>query len=494
MGVIQRQGLKQSIAVLIGSIIGGANNIYFFTRAFEADQIGLIRLFQDVAILFTPFIILGASGLTVRFFPKFKKKSNGHNGFLRLLLTLVLIGLTFFLVVFLGFQEQITAFYKERSPLISQYYIYLIPVVIGYSVSAVLTQYSSNFHRLAVPVAISQGVKPLMTLVAISFIWQWIDFTQVVTAFTFWYLVGLGILLLYIKSLGQLHLGKIKGFIKKPLAKEMRTYAAYGMLASAGSTLLIKVDTLMLASINDLNDTGIYVISAYIASIIMIPTNALTNIASPIISKAFHDNDMHEVDMIYKKSSLNLTIVGLLFILLITTSIHDLFDFMPNGEKYQIGIPVVLILLAARFFDMLTSVNNEIIGYSKHFRMNFFTLLVAGFINIGLNYLLIPSFGILGPAIATAISLLFFNLFKLLYIYKKLGLMPFQQNILKAFAVAAFTYFLTYIPFETGYPLVNIFVKSTIISLVFVLLTIKWNVSADFNEMLLNFWRKLQRK
>ncbi len=494
MGVIQRQGIKQTIAFIFGAVIGGLNNIILFPKAFEPDQIGLIRLFQDLALLVAPFLLMGTSGLTVRYFPKFKNNQNGHNGYLRLLLSIVGVGIILFLIIFLGFKPHIIDFYKERSPYIAQYYYFMIPVIIGYGLTALFNQYASNFLRLTVPVIIGQFIKPIMAILAIAYIGHWVTFTQVVTAFSLWYLVSLLLLILYLRYLGEWHLSPFRSFLNKPLLLQMGNYALFGILASVGSNLIFKLDTVMLASMTDLRQTGIYTIAAFIASVVMIPTNSLISISAPIISKAWHDNDLKEINTIYKKASLNLSIIGLLFFVLVFASVNDLFDFMPNGDIYRVGIPVIFILIASHFFNMITSVNTEILGYSSAYRVNFYLLILTGLLNIALNYWLIPRYQIVGPAIATAISLFLFNLSKLLFIYKKYGLHPFGKGLGRLFLAALITFGLAFLPISTGIPLINIVLKSTIITLVFVLLTLKLNVSSDFTNLTLNFLKKFSRK
>ncbi len=494
MGVIQRQGIKQTAAFLLGAIIGGINNLLVFPAALAPNQIGLIRLFQDLAILVAPFLLFGTSGLTLRFFPKFRNKENGHNGFMRLLLSVISIGILLFSIGMLAFKEQIIELYQERSPLFGLYYYFLLPIAIAYGLTAFFNQYSSNFLRLTVPAIISQSTKPIMTIIALAYMWHWASFTQVVSVFSGWYVVSLVLLIFYISHLGQLHWTKNKDFLTKPLVKEMGSYALFGIMASAGSNFIYKMDTFMLSSMTDLAQTGIYTISAYIASIVMIPTNSLISISSPIISTAWHDNNLEEINTIYKKASLNLSIIGLLYILLVFASIHDLFDFMPNGEIYQVGVPVIFILLASHFFNMITSVNTEVIGYSTYYRINFYALMLTGLLNIGLNYILIPRYQLLGPAVATTISLFFFNAFKLGFIYKKYGMHPFGKGTLKILVIALITYCFTLLPVQTGMPLINIIIKSTIIILIFVLLTLRWKVSPGLNQISENLIKKFSRK
>ncbi|MBK7477629.1 MAG: polysaccharide biosynthesis C-terminal domain-containing protein [Haliscomenobacter sp.] len=58
---------------------------------------------------------------------------------------------------------------------------------------------------------------------------------------------------------------------------------------------------------------------------------------------------------------------------------------------------------------MSLGLSNYIIDLSPYYRFNFFNLLVTAVLNIGLNYMLIPKYGILGAAYATGTAFLLMN-------------------------------------------------------------------------------------
>ena len=66
--------------------------------------------------------------------------------------------------------------------------------------------------------------------------------------------------------------------------------------------------------------------------------------------------------------------------------------------------------------------NGQMTGREKLFQN---ILLLALAINIGLNILLIPTYGILGAAIASTTSIVFWNLTSVVYIYKEHQVLTF---------------------------------------------------------------------
>jgi O-antigen/teichoic acid export membrane protein len=106
----------------------------------------------------------------------------------------------------------------------------------------------------------------------------------------------------------------------------------------------------------------------------------------------------------------------------------EIFEIIPNGERYKSGKIVILLLGLAKLFDMLTSINEYIIAYSKHFRYNLYFLLVLAVVNVVANLTLIPQFELAGAALATLLSVVLFNIFKTYFVYAKFKIHPFQRK------------------------------------------------------------------
>ena len=220
----------------------------------------------------------------------------------------------------------------------------------------------------------------------------------------------------YLTYLGKLSLRLTPSFYTKPILKDMGTYAFYGVLGGIGTKLAFQLDIIMVGAFIDFSSAGIYTIALFIAGIMTKPIYAIFAIASPIISKAWKENNLSEIEQIYQKSSINLLLVGIAFMGLVWISIDDLFNILPNGEELSRGKYVVLFLGLSKIVDMATSVNGQIIGYSKFFRFNFYAVLILAALNIVSNITLIPLYGMVGAAMATCLSQFIYNLMKYVYL------------------------------------------------------------------------------
>ena len=77
MGVIQKQGIRGSVAIYIGIIVGAFNSIYLFPEVFSdnPESMGLVQLLIAYSIVIGSFVGAGFPSGIVYFFPKFSLSS-----------------------------------------------------------------------------------------------------------------------------------------------------------------------------------------------------------------------------------------------------------------------------------------------------------------------------------------------------------------------------------------------------------------------------------
>ena len=120
---------------------------------------------------------------------------------------------------------------------------------------------------------------------------------------------------------------------------------------------------------------------------------------------------------------------------------------------------------------MLTGVNNQIIQNSKHYYFNLVSILVLSGVAILLNYFLIPVYGINGAAIASAASLIIYNVVKYIFIFWKFKIQPFTLRTLYALLFGLLVYGIVMIVPYVGNPFIDILVKCLIIGTAYFLIT-----------------------
>jgi len=249
----------------------------------------------------------------------------------------------------------------------------------------------------------------------------------------------------------------------------------------------------MIPTLIDFTSNGAYAISAFIGTAIMIPGTAVMQISSPIIAKAIQQDNWESVGKIYSKASLNLTIVGLFFFVAIICSVEDLFSMMSKPEELAGGFSVVFFICLAKLIDMMTSVNNQIINYSKYYRFGMWAIIALGIINVLLNLYLIPIYGITGAAIATFTSLVLYNILKLGFIWFKFKIQPFTKKTVNLIGLAFMAFLVGYCIPTTKVAWLDIIIRSCAIGLVYIPTVIYFKTSPEINELLQNKWNNLRK-
>ena len=157
-----------------------------------------------------------------------------------------------------------------------------------------------------------------------------------------------------------------------------------------------------------------------------------------------------------------------------------LYSLLP--DDYIDVIFVVFAIGMSKYFDLMLGNNNAIIFNSRYYRMVLVLGLFLGAMAVALNYVAIPLYGINGAAVATLVSIMLYSLAKLLFVVVKLKLFPFTWANLRAVFIGILIFTIFYYWDFGAHPLLSIIFKSILMSLVYWMAVIRWNISPDINE------------
>lgn len=152
MGVIQRQGIKDSIVTYIG-IVFGVVNILFIYPLIPDEVFGLSQFLLSTALIVTPFLQLGMQNVAVRFFPIFKNEERGHQGFLFIILIPSIIWFIIFAILVILLKQPIQNWMQaqDMNPLGTAFILYALPLAFFITFNSILIQYIKNFLRIVIP-------------------------------------------------------------------------------------------------------------------------------------------------------------------------------------------------------------------------------------------------------------------------------------------------------------------------------------------------------
>lgn len=487
MGKVIRQSLLSTAITYLGVTLGAFNTLWLIPKVMSTGEIGLYRVVISMAILLVPFAQMGASQGSIKFFPEYKSQED-RNRFFTGLLLFSFCSYLLFISIFSILEQPISSFFIERSPEVSQYFNLVLFLVLMMVIFGILESYSRNMLEIAIPNFLKEvQIRIINTLLITLFFLGYVGFEQLLFSLVWNYMAAITFLTLSLIYRYKLRLRfdlkslKIQSFIK---------YALYSVLGAGGAVIVMQIDSIMITGLLGLDQNGVYTTAFYIAVMIEIPRRAISQLSTPLISKAFHEGLKTEVDHIYKRSSINLLLAGAFIYLLIIVNLDNIFYLIPDWQRFEAGKIVVIIVGAAKLIDIGSGVNTEIIIMSKYYRFNIITILFLSILTILSNLWLIPDYGIAGAAMATTLSLILFNLVKFLFIWFKLKIQPFTLKtgmvlILLLLLVMAYPY----LPQVDGV-LYEIILHSLLISMVFIIGNYLLKTSYEMNSIIDKFIKK----
>jgi len=439
MGIVRRQSVLATTASYLGGGLGFVNKVVLFTRILNLDggELGLANLLIEIASLFAQFAMLGIGNSTLRFFPYFEDEKQGHHGILLFGLVVTLLGSLLAVGLLYLFQDDIARFssWKRQGDLLVEYYAYLFPLVGAMAVAYLLTAYLRSRYRIAGPTFIREVVlKLLVTLTVTAYALDWVDFPRFVALYTLVNCSLAVLMLAYTAWTGELHLFPRSWQRLRQYALPMLRHGLYVVLGGLSFLLVLKLDYFMLYFFEGLKAVGIYTTIAYFTIVMEYPYRALVGITSPQVAEMWKNRDIRGMHALYKRTSLLTFLVAMLLFCGIWINLDNIFALMKNPE-FATGRYVFLLLGGARVIHMLTGLNATILVTSRAFRYDLLFNLLLLLLAFGLNYWLIPRYGINGAALATAISMVAYNLLRVGFVYALERIHPFSWSLLAVLGV-----------------------------------------------------------
>lgn len=488
MGLIFRQSLKSSVGYYIGVLLGALNTLFISTKFLEPDQLAISRILLENGLIFAAFSHLGTPYISDKFFSRFKSDENKHNGFLIFITVFPLLGISILLCFYYFFQTEIGNIFSDKSPVIIPYIKYTIPISIIWVYISVFESYSRCNGRAAVPTFLREVIMRVLNILLILLLgFGFLDFQLFIILYVITMAFIPFALIIYIVILKKWYWSWNKEVWNWSILREMALFGGVLILGGIGSNLVLFLDRNIIAAKIGPTEVAIFTVASYIAAIIEIPSKSIRQISSPIISDVIFRNDREKLISLYRKSALNLFLIGGITYLLIAVNLEQLFSVLPKSEIYEKGIMVVLIVGLAKWIDMSLGLNIEIIAFSKYYKLNTLLVILMAFMAFYLNILFIPYLGINGSALATASITLISSGIRLIFVYAKFKIYPFSKKDLPAFFVIMVTGMVGILFPSFGGNYIAIFlsigIKSIFLLIIFLSLVIKFNISEDINVL-----------
>lgn len=219
------------------------------------------------------------------------------------------------------------------------------------------------------------------------------------------------------------------------IRKELLRFSIPLLATSVSILVMQRTDTLMLGYFKTSDVVGLYNAAYPVAQLIPIFLSSIILIYVPISSQLYSKNRTEEMRRNYAvltKWNLAATLPFFLVIFLF----HDAVIVSIFGNAYIQAGDALRILAIGGFVQAFLGPNAATLVVIGKTKLNMVDDVIGAVMNVTLNLLLIPSLGIIGAAVASAVSFSTVAALKSAQIFWMHGLHPFTGNYLKPVAAS----------------------------------------------------------
>jgi len=210
------------------------------------------------------------------------------------------------------------------------------------------------------------------------------------------------------------------------LHREILKFSWPLMLASMILILINHIDILMLGFYMDNRAVGIFSVALRISNTGVIILNSLNLVFGPLIRQLHQRKEYLKLSKIYKNVTKMLLASILIFYTIVYFFSSELMGIF--GQDFEGEVMVLYLISFGNIINMSVGSAGLLLNMTGHPKYNLFTNIFVCVANIILNAIMIPRFGIIGAAIATAISIAMVNILRLIIIYRKEKLFPYNKK------------------------------------------------------------------
>lgn len=182
-----------------------------------------------------------------------------------------------------------------------------------------------------------------------------------------------------------------------------------------------QADILVLGVFENTETVGIYRAAWSIAALVSFGLQAISAVLAPHYARLYSKKDLAKLQLYSSRSALILTLLAIPVVAIFFLYGREVLE-QTFGLDYVSGYVALLLLALAQLFNVMMGPVGVLLNMTGHEKETLRGLAISAFVNIGLNFILIPMYGIEGAAIATVLSLVIWNALLLRAVKRDLGI------------------------------------------------------------------------
>ena len=425
LGKVGRQGavvfFTRGAALLLGII-----STILLSRLLGTAGLGEFRLGSVLVQLVTAFCVLGLDKALLRYLPVLEARGEKGRGLLVAGSSVVfIISLALSAVLLLTAPIIATAyFHSPAMTSVIRLFSLQVPVLALFRFFSGAVTAAKRFDFASKVTNILSPAVFVFLLTLLAFIWPSVK--GAIAARIVAQLAAGGVLAVFLVQ----HCAKLQ-----TESSTQGTFKSYLLLSiplfviALGYQLLNQMDTIMLGYFVSAKEVGIYSVAFKVSAFALIGLEILLPIVAPLFAQFKETHDDQSMETLFVTATKWLGYSALVIFVCIAVFRVELLQVF--GKEFAGGSTVLLILAVGQLVNAATGPTGVLLtmtGKQKWELTNTISIVALNFL---LNLLLIPRMGMIGAAVATALSIATINGVKLVQVYLLFGLQAYNLKYLK---------------------------------------------------------------
>lgn len=216
--------------------------------------------------------------------------------------------------------------------------------------------------------------------------------------------------------------------------RTLLTFSAPLVLSSILAVLLTRTDLLMIGYFSTSSEAGLYSAAFSMATTLFLVVGSLGYLYLPLTSRLDADGDHEEIADLYQVTTKWGFVVSFPLFVVFVAFAGDVLA-MSFGPAYRAAGLAFVVLCVGFFSDAAFGRNRPTLKGLGATRRILWANVVALGANLALNVVLIPIFGILGAAVASAASYFGRNCVMYATLHRQYGITPFSGSVVRTYVV-----------------------------------------------------------
>ena len=408
--------------MLIGGILGSSSKLIeriVISRVLEPEIYGQVALGLSVLALSTTLTVLGLNQGVARYISRFDDNRDVRGFWLTGLIIAVGVSIVFTTILLINGRTIVGLIYDTPdSQALLNLFILAIPFNVSfYMAVGAIRGFENTIYRTYSQDLFYNGVRFCLIVLLL--------------------LAGLGVmavgyayLLAAIATVAVAHyllnrLIPLRGGINlRP--RRLLSFSIPLVLAAVVSRILGEVDTLMLGYFKSTAVVGLYDPAYQLASGLPVILSSFGFLYLPLTSRLDSEESYEEINTIYKVTTKWLFIAGFSLYLLFVAFPYDILSLV-FSKAYAGGSNALWIVATGFFISAAVGRAQDTLAAIGYTRVILAINIAAATLNIILNAVLIPEFGLMGAATATAVSFVALNSFAFAFLWYTHSITPFSK-------------------------------------------------------------------